>query len=150
MIGKSLFFIQVFFHDLPVMLQMMQLQFCCPRFKRIQFLQDFHPQVEQFFFAFVFRIPCHLDLDQFFLRLLFGIKDAVQLCALVTDPLLVDQGTAMVENFDHLAAARMQIIFHHCICLIKNLGNFLDLRNRILLSEARQAVVQAEVIWRHM
>ena len=91
MIGISLVFAQVFFHDLPVVLQMMQLQFRRPRFERIEFLQDFHPQVEQFLLAFVFGIPCHFDLDQFLLRLLFGIEDAVQLGALVTNPLLVDQ-----------------------------------------------------------
>lgn len=127
MIGKLFVFSQVFFHNPAIVLQMMQLQFRCARFKWIQFLQDFHPQVEKPLLAFVFGISGHFDLDQFFLGLLFGIKDAVQLCALVTNPLLVDQGTALVKNLDHPAAADVQIIFHHGLGLVQDQGDFCDL-----------------------
>ncbi len=49
-----LIFFQIIFHHLAVVFQMVQLQFRRARFKRIKFLQDLHPQVEEFFLAFFF------------------------------------------------------------------------------------------------
>lgn len=91
MIGNLRVFFQVFFHDLPVVFQVMKLQFRCSGFKGINFLQDFHPQVEQLVLAPVFSLPRHFDLYQLFLCVLFWIKDAVQLRTLIADPFFVDQ-----------------------------------------------------------
>ena len=107
----------------------MQLQFCRPRIQTDRVPAGSSSAGRTIPLCFFLRLPRHFDLDQFLLRLLFGIEDSVQLCALVTNSLLVDQGTAMVEDLDHSAAAHVQMVFHHCFGLVKDLGNFLDLKS---------------------
>ena len=142
MIGSLLDFFQMVFHDLAVVLQMMQLQFRSAGFKRIEFLQDFHAQVEEFLLAFRFCISCHFDLDQFFLCFLFGIKDAIQFRTLITNPLFIDQGAAVVEDFDHPVPAHVQIIFHHGLGLVQDHSDFRDLKSIDFLEQQCQMLFE--------
>ncbi len=77
MIGRSAFLLQVFFHQLPVVLQVVQLQFGGGQFEGVDLLQDFQAQIEELGLRLVRRIPDHLDLDQLLLLILLWVKNAV-------------------------------------------------------------------------
>lgn len=59
------------------MLQVMKLQGCCVRFKRINPLKYLRPKVEEVLLVGIFRQPDHRNFHCFLLKFLLRIKNTV-------------------------------------------------------------------------
>ena len=74
-----------------------------------------------------FSLAFPVRVRQLSLLILLRIKDAIELAALVADPVFVDQGTSVVEDSDHRLAGVPDLMLHFAFAGFQNGCDFPDL-----------------------